>query len=77
MAVKQARSAHLSPLDFGEQILRGFVFSSVVTCEFMLAFCSALNWIVTDLTLKTDVQFSFGPIWIALVSVRNQYSEMY
>lgn len=35
------------------------------------------NWIVTDFTLKTDVQFSFGPIWIALVSGRKQYSDMY
>lgn len=35
------------------------------------------NWIVTDFTLKTDVRFSFSPIWIALVSGRNQYSEMY
>lgn len=77
MAVKQARSPHPSPLDFGEQILRGFVFSSVVTHELVLAFWLALNWIVTDLTLKTDVQVSFGPIWIALVSVGNQYSEMY
>lgn len=44
---------------------------------FMLAFWYMLNWIVTDFTLKTDVPFSFSPIWMALVSGRNQYSEMY